>query len=75
MDIFRLSSLFEEGIHNLIMTSGTLSPLEALAMEMEIDNPILLSNGHIIKPSQIFVRVLECGRDEKILFDSTYKNR
>lgn len=66
--------MFEEEIHCLIMASGTLSPLQPLATEMEIPNPILLSNDHIIKGSQVFVRIVNRREDDEY-FNSKRDNR
>lgn len=69
----RTKSLFSKEIRCLIMTSGTLVPDE-IETEMEIPTPIKFTNKHIINPSQVFVNIVNKGKDD-VLFDATYKNR
>lgn len=71
---FSMKPLFEREIRCLIMTSGTLEPLDELKTEMEIPSPIMLRNPHIIDRSQVFVNIVRCGKDE-IVFNSRLKNR
>ena len=40
---------------NIILTSGTLSPLNALASELSANFPIQVELGHVISPEQVFV--------------------
>ncbi|XP_031640817.1 regulator of telomere elongation helicase 1 homolog [Contarinia nasturtii] len=72
---FGMKYLFEQGIRCLILTSGTLAPLEPLVDEMDIKDPLLLTNEHIIKDSQVFVRIIDSGLDENTSFNSIYRNR
>eukprot|EP01083_Nonionella_stella_P047931 128355_1 len=55
-----ISSLKKE-VHAMILTSGTLSPLQSFSSELQIEFPIRLENDHLIKPAQIYVGVLEKG--------------
>lgn len=71
---FSMQPLFEKGIRSLIMTSGTLEPLDELATEMEIPSPIKFRNPHIIDQSQVFVNIVSYGKDG-IEFNSRFKNR
>lgn len=57
----RMSLLFEQKIRCLILASGTLEPIQPLITEMGIERPLILSNEHIIKPSQTFVKVVSRG--------------
>lgn len=57
----RMSLLFEQEIRCLILASGTLEPIQPLITEMGIERPLILSNEHIIKPSQTFVKVVSRG--------------
>lgn len=70
-----MQNLISQNIRCIIMTSGTMAPIESFIKEMEIKCPIKLSNiPHIIKPSQVFVKVLTHGSDD-IAFDSRFKNK
>lgn len=71
---FRMQYLQQQNIRCLILTSGTLTPLQPLASEMEISLPIELSNPHIIDESQVFVRIVDTGPNQ-INLDSSFKNR
>ena len=66
-----LSSL---GVRSILVTSGTLSPLESYAMELDLEFPNRLENPHIISPSQIYVRVMGRGVSNKEL-TSSYERR
>lgn len=67
----RLAQLKPQG---LIITSGTLSPLDGFEKELGIPLPHKLCNKHVIKSSQIFASVLEKGINRE-RFDFTYLNR
>lgn len=69
-----MKHLLQKNIRCLILTSGTLSPLQALAAEMEIPFPVQLSNPHIIQKTQVCVKIVSHGVGNELL-DSCYKNR
>ena len=48
-------------VRNLILTSGTLSPLDSLAADLQIDFDQKLENDHVITPSQLMISVLSKG--------------
>lgn len=73
-NFFRIQYLLEQNLRSLILTSGTLAPLKPLIIEMNMPNSIELENPHIVKPSQVFVKVVGYGPDN-VLLDSSYKNR
>ena len=41
------------GVRNIILTSGTLTPLSATAEELAVPMPIRLENPHVVKPEQV----------------------
>ncbi|KAF3320976.1 regulator of telomere elongation helicase 1 [Carex littledalei] len=49
------------GVRSIILTSGTLSPLDSFALELNLDFPIRLENPHVIDPDQIWVGVVPTG--------------
>lgn len=61
-------------VRSILITSGTLSPLPSFSMELGLDFPVQLENDHVIKPDQIFVRVLGKGVSGKEL-SSKYGRR
>ena len=54
-------------VYTMILTSGTLSPLQSFASELQIKFPIRLENQHLINPDQIYVAVLQKGPCSKAL--------
>lgn len=43
----------KQGVHSVILTSGTLAPLQATVSELGIPVPVTLENPHIIQPNQV----------------------
>ena len=41
------------GVKSIIMTSGTLSPMDAFKEDMKIPFPIELENPHVIQKNQV----------------------
>ncbi|GJN18514.1 hypothetical protein PR202_gb05682 [Eleusine coracana subsp. coracana] len=62
------------GVRSIILTSGTLSPLESLAMELNLEFPVRLENPHVISPDQIWVGVVPVGPSGHAL-NSSYRTR
>ncbi|KAM0928809.1 hypothetical protein ACQ4PT_002001 [Festuca glaucescens] len=62
------------GVRSIILTSGTLSPLESLAMELNLEFPVRLENPHVISPDQIWVGVVPVGPSGHPL-NSSYRTR
>jgi regulator of telomere elongation helicase 1 len=62
------------GVRSILVTSGTLSPLESYALELDLPFPNRLENPHIITPHQIHVRVMGRGVSNKEL-TSSYERR
>lgn len=69
-----MNYLQRQNIHCVILTSGTLTPLDSLKNELQIAIPIELSNKHVINKQQIFGRIIKNGPDDRLL-DSRYENR
>lgn len=61
-------------VRNIILTSGTLAPMESFALELKIPFDIRLENPHVINSPQIWVGVISKGPSSKIL-NSSFKNR
>lgn len=61
-------------IRSIIVTSGTLSPLQSYSMELGIPFAHTLENPHIITDEQILVRVVGKGVSGKVL-TSSYQRR
>lgn len=62
-----MENLLETGIRNIIITSGTLSPLAALSYELKIDFPVKLENPHVIQSNQFWIGVISKGPSGGVL--------
>ncbi|KAE9588051.1 putative DNA helicase [Lupinus albus] len=62
------------GVRSVILTSGTLSPMESFAEELKLNFPIRLENPHVITPSQIWAGVVTVGPSGRT-FNSSYRSR
>lgn len=78
MYCFTPSKAFKEIVNlkprTIILTSGTLAPLETFASSFGVDFPIILENPHIAKPEQLVV--ICCGEGPNgSSFNFTFANR
>ncbi|RDX67065.1 Regulator of telomere elongation helicase 1-like protein [Mucuna pruriens] len=71
----------KHGVRSIILTSGTLSPMESFAEELKLvdsghlrDFPIRLENPHVITPNQIWAGVVPVGPSGRSL-NSSYRTR
>ncbi|KAK4479624.1 hypothetical protein RD792_015150 [Penstemon davidsonii] len=62
------------GVGSIILTSGTLSPLDSFAEELKLEFPIRLENPHVITGNQIWAGVVPVGPSGYSL-NSSYRNR
>ncbi|KAL6076448.1 Regulator of telomere elongation helicase 1, variant 2 [Balamuthia mandrillaris] len=69
-----MRDLIGQGVRNVIVTSGTLAPLDFTAQELTLPFPIRLENKHVIQSSQIFVGILGAGPSGYPL-NSSFKTR
>ncbi|KRT78296.1 helicase [Oryctes borbonicus] len=72
--IFRMSMLLRQGVRCVILTSGTLSPLQPLISELELKITVRLENPHIIGKNQVCVKIIPKGPDNEVL-NGSYRNR
>lgn len=71
---FGMLQLLNKNVHSIILTSGTLAPLNPLISELALPVSVRLENPHIIDKSQVCVRVVTHGPDREQLI-SNYENR
>lgn len=69
-----MRELADLNVRSFLVTSGTLSPLESYALELDLPFPNRLENPHIIASDQIHVRVMGRGVSQKLL-TSSYERR
>ncbi|OMO54112.1 Helicase-like, DEXD box c2 type [Corchorus capsularis] len=62
------------GVGSIVLTSGTLSPLDSFAQELKLDFPVRLENPHVISSNQIWAGVVPVGPSGRS-FNSSYRNR
>lgn len=71
-----MNYLRRQNIRCVILTSGTLSPLDSLINELQIPIPIELSNKHVINNHQIYGRIITNGPEpDNWMLDSRFRNR
>lgn len=62
------------GVRSILLTSGTLSPLDSFALEFNLEFPVRLENPHVISANQVWVGVVPSG-PSGYSFNSSYKSR
>ncbi|XP_060083627.1 regulator of telomere elongation helicase 1-like, partial [Ylistrum balloti] len=66
--------LVAHGVKNVILTSGTLSPITSFTSEMQIPFPLRLENPHVIEKHQVWIGTMQKGPDGVVL-NSNYETR
>ncbi|KAK1282794.1 DNA repair helicase UVH6 [Acorus calamus] len=69
-----MEEFVKSNVHSIILTSGTLSPMDSFALELNIRFPVRLENPHVISSNQIWVGVVSSG-PSGCCFNSSYRNR
>lgn len=63
-----MRDLVEEGARCVILTSGTLSPLNSFAAELQVPFSVTLENPHIIASSQVGLTLKTSKRNNYLFF-------
>ncbi|KNC74330.1 hypothetical protein SARC_13119, partial [Sphaeroforma arctica JP610] len=71
---YAMNDLKRNGVRNVIITSGTLSPMREFASEMALSFGVQLTNSHVITSKQVWVGVMEKGPNRQAL-NSSFRNR
>lgn len=69
-----MEQLLNTNCRSIILTSGTLAPLQPLIAELSIPVAHFLENPHIVNQSQVYVKIIGSGPDREQLI-SNYANR
>ncbi|KAK9130870.1 hypothetical protein Sjap_011357 [Stephania japonica] len=69
-----MEAFSDMSVGSIILTSGTLSPLDSLALELKLEFPVRLENPHVISSNQLWAGVLATGPSGSP-FNSSYRNR
>ncbi len=72
---YAFETLLSKKPRSIILTSGTLSPLDVFAQEIGVNFMYKLVNSHVINKDQILVNILKAGFDPLIEFSSSYELR
>eukprot|EP00054_Salpingoeca_dolichothecata_P021038 m.133973 g.133973 ORF g.133973 m.133973 type:complete len:1046 (+) comp23848_c0_seq4:11-3148(+) len=72
---FVMQDLEKQGVHSIILTSGTLAPLKSFISDMRISIPHVLENEHVITPEQVFLAIFETGPNSQVALNSSFQNR
>ncbi|CDW56786.1 Helicase C 2 and DEAD 2 domain containing protein [Trichuris trichiura] len=71
---YSMSALLSHGVHSVIVTSGTLSPLNSFTNEMRIPFSVCMEGEHVVGGSHFEVYVCPNGPDGTSL-NGSYANR
>lgn len=70
-----MKELAQHEIHSVIITSGTLSPIQSTAEAFGVPFPVVLENSHVVDPRrQLWGGVLTAGPD-KVCLDASFEKR
>lgn len=69
-----MQALLQQGVRTTLLTSGTLSPMDAVSYELKQPFPIRLENPHVVKEEQIWIGVVSRGPKNTSL-NASYRNR
>ncbi|BDA40755.1 Regulator of telomere elongation helicase 1 [Coccomyxa sp. Obi] len=69
-----MAQLCALGVRCILLTSGTLAPLDSFAQELTLDFPVTLENPHVIPNSQVWVGVVPVG-PKGVTLNSSYATR
>jgi regulator of telomere elongation helicase 1 len=61
-------------VRSLVLTSGTLSPMDSFACELGVEFPVRLENRHVIGADQVWAGVV-CTGPDGVRLSSGYKTR
>ncbi|XP_057969056.1 regulator of telomere elongation helicase 1 homolog isoform X2 [Malania oleifera] len=71
---FAMEEFARLGVGSIILTSGTLSPMDSFAQELKLKFPIRLENPHVVSANQIWAGVVPAG-PSGCSFNSSYRTR
>ncbi|KAJ9568362.1 hypothetical protein OSB04_004328 [Centaurea solstitialis] len=64
----------KKGVGSIILTSGTLSPMDSFAEELKLEFPVRLENPHVISDNQLWAGIVPVGPSGHP-FNSSYRTR
>ncbi|CAF0772607.1 unnamed protein product [Rotaria sordida] len=72
---FSMRQLCMQNTRSILLTSGTLSPIDSFKTQLAIPFDIVIQNDHIIEKNQLFAAILPRAAGNKHILTSVYKTR
>ncbi|CAF1166635.1 unnamed protein product [Adineta ricciae] len=72
---FAMRQLCMQNTRSILLTSGTLSPIDSFKAQLAIPFDIVIQNNHIIEQNQLFAGILPRSAGNKHLLTSVYRTR
>ncbi|CAF4004893.1 unnamed protein product [Adineta steineri] len=72
---FAMRQLCMQNTRSILLTSGTLSPIDSFKTQLSIPFDIVIQNDHIIGENQLFAAVLPRAAGNKHILTSVYRTR
>ena len=69
-----MREIMDAGVRNVLLASGTLSPMSSWAVEMQMDFSVQLENTHVIGADQLLAAVVKRGPGGQTL-NASYRNK
>ena len=69
-----MSDLVRLGVRSILLTSGTISPMDAVESELRLPFKVRLENAHVVGQRQVWIGSIKHGPTKKRL-NSAYDNR
>ncbi|UJR25139.1 hypothetical protein I4U23_006498 [Adineta vaga] len=72
---FAMRQLCMQNTRSILLTSGTLSPIDSFKSQLAIPFDIVIQNNHIIEENQLFAAILPRAAGNKHILTSVYRTR
>ncbi|CAF4234563.1 unnamed protein product [Rotaria sp. Silwood2] len=72
---FAMRQLCMQNTRSILLTSGTLSPIDSFKTQLAIPFDIVIQNDHIIEKNQLFTAILPRAAGNKHILTSVYRTR
>ncbi|CAF0756572.1 unnamed protein product [Rotaria sp. Silwood1] len=72
---FAMRQLCMQNTRSILLTSGTLSPIDSFKTQLAIPFDIIIQNDHIIEKNQLFAAILPRAAGNKHILTSVYRTR
>ena len=69
-----MRELAKLGVESIIVTSGTLAPLQSFSHELQLPFNVSIENPHVVDPHQVWLGIVPVG-PSNVRLNSSYRNR